>query len=409
MAAGLASVSKPLKETCIMNIIFLDWACFCREDSITALKELGHTVSLFFHKEFDLRKSPVFDESFDTFVSSGSYDIVFSYNFYPLIAEGCKRNGLKYVSFIYDSPHVSLYSYTIVYPCNYVFLFDQTQYLELKNMGIPTVYYFPLAGNADKINSLLKKPHNKSRYCSDISFVGSLYNEDHNLFDRLTGLSDYTKGYLDAVMSAQLKVYGYYFMEEVLTKDILSEMKQSMPYEAGNTGIQTDEYIYGNYFLGRKLAELDRIQTLTAIASKHPLKLYTPNRAFQAPGIQNMGTVDYETEMPYVFHYSKINLNITLKSIKSGIPLRAIDVMSTGGFLLTNYQADFFHFFEPDVDFVYYDSIDDLLMKIDYYLTHDEERERIAKNGQEKIRNYHSFTLHFNEIFKIINEERNFS
>ena len=169
----------------------------------------------------------------------------------------------------------------------------------------------------------------------------------------------------------------------------------------GNTGIQTDEYIYGDYFIGRKLTELDRIRTLKHVASVHPLQLYTRDLSFQYPGIQNMGTVDYCLEMPYVFHYSKINLNITLKSIRSGIPLRAIDIMSAGGFLLTNFQSDFLEHFVPEEDFVYYTDLNDLNDKIQFYLEHDEERSRIAKNGQKKIRRYHSFVKHFQEMFRL--------
>lgn len=383
-----------------MKIIFLDWPCFCKEDSVAALKALGHSVSFFFHPAYDLRKSVEFDNAFDQFCSAG-FDLVFSYNFYPLVSEGCKRNGLKYISIVYDAPHVSLYSYTIVYPCNYVFLFDQTQYQELSSMGITTVHYFPLAANAERISMLLSRQHARERYQSDISFVGSLYNEDHNFFDRLSGLSEYTVGYLDAIMEAQLSVYGYYFIEELLTKKVLDEMKASMPYHAGFTGIQTDEYIYGNYFIGRKLTEMDRIRTLNSIAAHHPLKLYTINKSYRAPGIQNMGTVDYENEMPYVFHYSKINLNITLKSIKSGIPLRAMDIMAAGGFLLTNFQADLLEHFTPDEDFVYYDDLEDLNEKIEYYLTHEKERAKIAKNGCEKVRRYHSFENHFQQIFHL--------
>lgn len=385
-----------------MNIIFLDWPCFCRENSLSALKNLGHTVSFFFHSDYDLRKSAAFDAAFDAFLADGNYDCVFSYNFFPLVSEGCKRNSLKYISIVYDAPHVSLYSYTIVYPCNYVFLFDRTQYQELADMGIPTVHYFPLAGNTDYIDTLLALPHTKERYQGDVSFVGSLYNEDHNFFDRLTGLSDYTKGYLNAIMEAQLKVYGYYFIEEILPKNILAEMKASMPYEAGNTGIQTDEYIYGNYFIGRKLTEMDRIRTLTSVAAEHPVRLYTLNNSYTAPGLENMGAVDYDHEMPYVFHYSKINLNITLKSIKSGIPLRAIDIMSAGGFLMTNFQADFLEHFTPGEDFVYYNDLQDLNRKIHYYLEHEDERCRIAENGRNKIRQFHSFEVHFREIFKLV-------
>ena len=384
-----------------MNIIFLDWPCFCKEDTLTALRQLGHSVTSFFHEDYLVRSSD-FDAAFDRFVQSGDYDCIFSYNFYPNIAEGCKRNSLKYISVVYDSPHVSLYSYTIIYPCNCVFVFDQAQYRELAGMGISTVHYLPLAGNADRIDDMLKRTHDPARYTSDVSFVGSLYNESHNLYDRLSGLSDYASGYLDGLMEAQLRVYGYYFIEELLGKDILAEMKASIPYNAGNSGVQTDEYIYGSYFIGRKLTELDRVRTLTHVASEHPLRLYTPNAAWSAPGIENMGPVDYAGELPYVFHYSKINLNITAKNIKSGIPLRAIDIMSAGGFLLTNFQADFLEHFVPDEDFVYYNDLQDLNEKIRYYLTHEEERLHIARNGQDKIRKYHSFTQHFQEIFRVI-------
>ena len=385
-----------------MKITFLDWSCFGRENCISAFKQLGHDVTLFFHPEYDLRKSAAFDAAFDVQLGNHPCDVVFSFNFYPLVAEGCKRNNVKYISIVYDSPHVSLYSYTIIYPCNYVFLFDKTQYTELHQMGIPTVYYLPLPGNADQIDHLLSLHYDRKRYSSDISFVGSLYNEDHNLFDRLNGLSDYAKGYLNGIMEAQLKVYGYYFIEEVLKKDIIREMEISMPYHAGNTGIQTPEYIYGTYFIGRKLAEMDRIRTLTSVASKHPLRLYTLNRDFSAPGIENMGSVDYDHEMPYVFHHSKINLNITLKSIKSGIPLRAIDIMSAGGFLLTNFQADFLDYYVPDEDFVYYTDLNDLNEKIAYYLSHEEERRQIAQNGRKKVREFHSFEQRFREIFAIV-------
>ena len=387
-----------------MNIIFLDWPCFCRESTLNALKTLGHAVSFFIHPEYTSRKSSDFDRAFDQYINNNPHDLFFSYNYYPLVSEGCKRHNIPYISIVYDSPFVALYSYTIVYPCNHVFLFDRAQYEELHNMGITTVHYMPLAGDTAHIKHLLALPHEKERYQADISFVGSLYNEDHNLFDRLSGLSEYAKGYLSSIMESQLKVYGYYFIEKLLTKEILSEMKASIPYEAGYTGIETDEFIYGDYFIGRKLTEMDRIRTLTSVAKEHPLHLYTLNRNFQLPGVKNMGAVDYDREMPYVFYYSKINLNITLKSIKSGIPLRAIDIMSAGGFLLTNYQPDFLEHFIPDEDFVYYTDLKELNEKIAYYLIHEKERKKIAENGQRKIHELHSFVQHFLQIFNSIPE-----
>lgn len=58
--------------------------------------------------------------------------------------------------------------------------------------------------------------------------MGSLYNESHTFFDRLTNLNDYTKGYLDAIMEAQLKIQGYHFIPELLTPDILSDLQKAV-------------------------------------------------------------------------------------------------------------------------------------------------------------------------------------
>lgn len=386
-----------------MKILFLDWPCFCKNDAILTLQRLGHSVSRFFHPDYTERSSAGFDAALDHAVSSQSIDCIFSYNFFPLVSEGCKRNHLKYLSVVYDAPHVALYSYTVIYPCNTIFLFDRAQYQELAAMGITTVHYLPLAGNAAHIDELLTQPHEAATFRSDITFVGSLYNETHTMFDRLTGLGDYARGYLDAIMQAQLRIYGYYFIEELLDDRILNELSAALPYDAGNTGIQSLPYIYGNYVIGRKLTELDRIKTLTSVAAAHPLRLYTPDRSWQAPGIENMGPADYVSELPYIFHYSRINLNITLKSIKTGIPLRAIDIMSAGGFLLTNFQADFLDYFIPDEDFVYYNDLQDLNEKIDYYLSHEEERQRIALNGRKKVHTCCSYELLFSQMFQILN------
>ncbi len=89
--------------------------------------------------------------------------------------------------------------------------------------------------------------------------------------------------------------------------------------------------------------------------------------------------------MPSVFHNSKINLNITLKTIQTGIPLRAWDILGCGGFLLSNFQQELCEYFIPGEDFIYYESIDDATEKAAYFLTHENERKEIAHNAFEKI------------------------
>lgn len=192
----------------------------------------------------------------------------------------------------------------------------------------------------------------------------------------------------------------------MLNKEIIDDMIRAYPVDTNKDGVETIEYLYANYFLARKLAYEDRFNILKLLGAtfgdKYKVNLYTPNKTPELRNVNNMGPIDYYNDMPYVFNNSLINLNITLRSIKSGIPLRAMDICGAGGFLLSNYQADFYDFFVPGEDIVLYDSIDDLISKCKYYLTHDSEREQIAKNGYEKVANAHTYNIRFKEIFNIV-------
>lgn len=385
-----------------MNILFLDWPCFGRTDVLDFFSSQHDTVKLFSHPDYDLRASDSFAEKANEILNNELFDFCFSYNYFPLMARVCHEHQLKYVSFVYDSPQVKLYSYTVTYPTNYIFLFDSSIVEQFRKSGISSFYYMPLPVNAQKINALLKQPYDKQRLQSEISFVGSLYNEEHNLYDSLTGLSNYTKGFLDALLNAQAKVYGYNFMEECLTSDIIQDLQKSAHYKKNADGVESLSYIFADYFLCRKLTSMERMDLLSSIAEHFSLKLFTQKENVLTGKAMNMGPADYVNETPYIFHDSKINLNLTLRSIKNGIPLRCMEIMASGGFLLTNFQSDFLRHFIPNEDFVYFESKNDMLHKIDYYLTHDAERRSIAQSGYEKVLKYHNYNVIFEQIFDII-------
>lgn len=385
-----------------MNILFLDWPCFGRTDFLNFFSERHDSVTLFSHADYELRKSDSFLAALYSVLENQQFDFCFSYNFFPLMATACYKCNIKYVSFVYDSPQVKLYSYTVTYPTNYIFLFDSSLVTQFQKEGVSTFYYMPLPVNANRIHSLLQKPYDSARLSADVSFVGSLYNETHNLYDSLQGISSYTKGYLDAIMKAQSHVYGYNFLEECLTTPIITELQNAAHYQKNPDGVESLSFIFSDYYLCRKLTSMERINILTDVASHFPLKIFTPNKNYVIPNASNMGVADYLTETPYIFHDSKINLNITLRSIKSGIPLRCMEIMSCGGFLLTNFQSDFFKHFVAGEDFVYFESNDDMLQKIDYYLTHEKERTSIAESGYQKVIKNHSYETIFQQIFNII-------
>ena len=384
-----------------MNILFLEWGCFGKVDVVFTLEQQGHKLFFFEHPDYQQRISKDFEAAFDRFVEENGIELCFSFNFYPVLSSAAQKHQLKYISVVYDSPFVMLYSYTIINENNYVFLFDRQEYFKLHKMGISTVYYMPLPVNATIIDHLLTKEYDQQKLSAEVSFVGALYHEDHNFFSKLEGISDYTRGYLDGIMNAQLQISGYNFIEEILPKNVVDDMQRIVKYDNSKYGIETLEYIFANYFINRRLTAIERRELLTAVAEHTNLRLYTIDKNAVIPNAQNMGVADYYAEMPYVFHNSKINLNITLRSIQSGIPLRCMDIMGAGGFLLTNFQADFLDDFIPDVDFVYYEDTQDLIHKIDYYLNHEEKRMEIAQNGHEKVKNHHSFEQYFHDVFEI--------
>lgn len=387
-----------------MNILYLDWPCFGGLDMLFLFDQRKYRVTKFFHEDYLKRESPAFLEAADQVFEAQKedFDFCFSYNYYPLMARACQKHNLKYVSFVYDSPQVKLYSYTVTYPTNYIFVFDSELVSHFRSGGIETFYYMPLPVNGSIIDHLMTKPYDKQRLSADVSFVGALYNEEHNFLDRYPGISDYTKGYLEAVMNAQSKVYGYSFMEECLTKPIIDDLQSQVHYSPEPDGVETLPYVYNDYFLCRKLTSTERVQLLTAVAEKFPLKIFTLNDKAVIPNAKNMGIADYYDEMPYVFHDSRINLNISLRSIKSGIPLRCMDILANRGFLLSNYQSDFLRHFTPDEDFVYFENQEDLLKKIDFYLSHDKERRAIAESGHDKVLKHHNFAVIFDEILNVV-------
>ena len=85
-----------------------------------------------------------------------------------------------------------------------------------------------MAVNPDRLNKLHTTSEQRKLIDADISFVGSLYSEKHTLYDRMTDLDDYTKGYIDGVMKAQEQLYGISIVEDALTPEIIDAMYQKM-------------------------------------------------------------------------------------------------------------------------------------------------------------------------------------
>ena len=300
------------------------------EDAYEALLELGHNVFI-----TQLSDRSHVDTDFDyveklrTLIKKHNIELVFSFNYFPTISIACNDGDCRYMAWIYDNPAIKVYSPTVMNPCNYIFSFDSAMVDDLLAKGVPHVFYSPMAVNTKRLSRLTLTAAKKQAYECDIAFVGSLYNEKHNFYDRLAEKSNspYLIGYLDGLMEAQLKVYGYNFLNESLADDIVDAMYQAMPFQLEEGSLASLADVYADYFLCRRMAYLERSQSLSLLSQNHLVHCYTNNADVKIGNVINKGPVNYFTDMSLAFKAAKINLNMTLRSIKTGIPLRAMDIM----------------------------------------------------------------------------------
>lgn len=387
------------------KLLFIEWNSFGNAYIKQAFEATGYQVDCFAldQRNIDTRRDEESAKELALAIMGKGYRFVFSFNYYPIIAVACRACNILYVSWTYDSPFIQLFSQTAEFDTNLILCFDSATCRQLQQKGIPA-QYLPMAAPMDCYGQVLAAKDVGRKYAGEISFVGSLYDEiSGNLLNYLDRLEPYEKGFVDALMNVQKGIYGCNFVEEVLASnpEIMKSIQSKIPVHAQGDGLETAEWVLANYFINRKITVLERQEVLQMLARNHSVKLYTTSKT-KLSGVENCGNADYHSQAPHVFANSKINLNITLRSILSGVPLRAFDIMACGGFLLSNYQEDYMDIFTPDEDFVIYYDYGDLCEKVDFYLKNDAERQRIAENGRQKVAKYHTYLQRVQEITGLV-------
>ena len=373
-----------------MHILMYRWKAYNYRDIEQTFLLLGHTLDNIEQELGSYDVSPEFEKVIEQKIRENHYDMVFTVNYFPLISNVCQRAGVKYVSWTCDNPLISMYHTSVFHECNYIFTFDKTNYLEFRGMGVAHIWYLPLAVDVDRLDDIIERSQDTAKYRGDVAFVGSLY--ERNSYDKLKNrLPEYLRGYFDAVMEAQLNISGANIVEPMLTADILSRLEEYFTLEKSPDSFSDLGLIFQTTVLGFKIAEIERRRALIELSKYYHVNVYSNSDVSDMVRIRYCGSVDYWSEMPKVFRASKINLNFTIPNIKSGIPLRVWDVLGSGGFLLTNYQAELPYFFEEGKDLVCFDGVEDLREKVGYYLEHEEERRAIAESGYRKVKETHLY------------------
>lgn len=389
-----------------MEILFYRYGSVCEPDMIDAFRQAGLTV---LEDTTEITEKLISDADRLSSVEQTLKDrqplFVFSINFYPVIADICHAYRTLYLCQTVDAPVPELFSSSIRHDTNRIFLFDHAQYEQFVPFNPNHIFYLPLASCTERFRRVTDAitDADKRTYSSDISFVGSLYNEKNPL-NRITTLSDYTTGYIQGLVEAALQIFGYNPVEQALPDAVVSEIKKSDPqfFIPRKPVASTDTYIAAHSYIGMEIAQAERIRTLNLLGQYFSVDLYTRSDTSALKNVHTHGGAQTLTEMPKIFHLSKINLNMTIKPIQTGLPLRIFDILGCGGFLMTNYQSELPEYFDIGVDLEAYSSMEELVDKCSYYLTHEDERQKIAENGFQKVDSLHTYPHRIMEMIRCI-------
>lgn len=338
------------------------------ETSIAAvLKKLGYVI-------YEFRKE-IKDQDYDleylqdlvNFIDEKSIDMAWSIDYLPIISRVCSMKHKLYISWIIRESWNTLYSDTIRNSINYIFIGEETIAEKFYKVNPGHIFYLS-PGAAIKEVSIL--PDTVGLCFLDTKYTIYYMKEDSR---------EYLKGYVRGMVEAQKRIHGYHFLPKLLTKKlineiegVLSEAEKGKDYTKKAVSDMIDDFL---------------CDTITKDEREEVVK-----------HIEKMGTYKINKGI------SQINVNITSRKWKTGIPYDTLQIMGSGGFLLTNYQPRMEEYFCIGDEIVVYEDKKDLIDKINYYMLHEEERKEIASKGKKKVEEFYTLEHRIADMFYLLSE-----
>ncbi len=214
------------------------------------------------------------------------------------------------------------------------------------------------------------------------------------------------------------KYYDYFFTYDPysvnLYKEIGHENAYHLPYgynEKIALSLRLSAKDYKKYgcdvsFIGSYYPT--REELLSKIKNKYNLKIW--GRGWKGTSCEDVyqGSALYGIEMLKAMKASKILLNIHkgfgegVEASGEGLNLRVMEGAACGAFQISNLQADIPNRFEPGKEIVLFESWDEAVEKIDYYLNKEDERKKISQAGYNRFLAEHTLDKRLKKMMKIV-------
>lgn len=273
-----------------------------------------------------------------------------------------------------------------------VFTWDQSYSQDMKRNGASHVDYFPYMADLD--HTIPKK---RDEFVSPVSYIGQV-----KVFDPAElGLDDKTAAFVQRVGKEKFKKPSVSYQKLILTH----QNDFGLNLLKDENGIVPRFVRYGIYTIANAMR---RIAVLEA-AMPFGLKFYGGKDWLKVLGdhpLQDcyMGLADPQQDVPDIFVSSTINLNIHSLQALTSLNQRDFNCPLVGGFLLTDWVVDAEQFFVPNEEMVFYEDINDLTSKIDFFLSHEDERLSIIEAGKQRVKKEHTYAARVPGVIDTLNK-----
>lgn len=159
---------------------------------------------------------------------------------------------------------------------------------------------------------------------------------------------------------------------------------------------------YNIVFIGSYLPERSDREPILANVADYGLHIWG-NKEWKETSLKDyyQGTISND-EMLEVYRSSRMVINHYITGLPgSGINLRPFEVTGAGA-LLINHDArsDIFEHFKDREEFVAFSGKDDIRDKVSYYMEHEQECRRVAKNGFLRTQKDHTYDIRVTSVLK---------
>ncbi len=356
-------------------------------DVTEALQRAGYTV-------FTLETTRQAKEELERTVERVDPDVVVSVNYTNGLAEFCQAQGRTLVCWEIDPSTNALPPLAGPSTRSYVFTYRSANVEAFRAAGFEHVEYLPLAANVERRAPAELSPDDQARYGAPVSFVGSSLTERVPVFlaefgaryrafkGGVDGAEQEARAIVDHVLAQQRETPDEYRVPELLRAHCPEFLDDAARDASQHDPVQ----------IVAELAAAEKRLFAVAGLGRHGIRVWGDAgwRSLERFGVQYMGAAGHTHELNKIYQGSVVNVDVGRIYQADIVTMRIFDILACGGFVIAEHSPALDELFAVGEELEAYRSMEELGLKVEYYLEHPEEAREIACKGLRAVRERHS-------------------